>query len=221
MQLSQHGRKDFFEQSSCSSGGQEVPIVCADAAKLTAHLPIQSPQGCRTTLPRGGPLRCVLLICQCPEASPLQSPAFASVTAADSLFTAHVKAFLAPGCTLTTKFSVRRAQDTNSLSVFFSGGASPWPLVSTKVGVARAGFVAATTTAPTVSQGIVANLSRLERGLAVELASVASAATPDVSADSDSSTQASCATSVLDPSSRSLSSKVTAVPSDPSLGLTS
>ena len=40
---------------------------------------------------------------------------FASVTVADSPSTAHVKTSLAPGCTLTTKFSVRRAQDTNSL----------------------------------------------------------------------------------------------------------
>ena len=86
--------------------------------------------------------------------------------------------------------------------------------VSTKVGLARAGFVAATTAAPTV--GIVANLSRLGRGVAVELAAVASAATTDVTAVSESSAQSAAQRVVLDPSSRSLSSKVTTVPSDSS-----
>ena len=82
--------------------------------------------------------------------------------------------------------------------------------------MARAGFVAAAAAAPTV-----ANLSRLGRGLAVELAAVTSAATPDVTADSESSAQSAAQRLVLDPSSRSLSSKVTAVPSDSSLELTS
>ena len=71
------------------------------------------------------------------------------------------------------------------------------------------------------AQGIVANLSRLGRGLAVELAVVASVATPDATADSESSAQSPAQRLVLDPSSRSLSSKVTAVPSDSSLELTS
>ena len=60
----------------------------------------------------------------------------------------------------------------------------------------------------------MANLSRLGRGLAVELAAVASAATPDVTADSGSSAQSAQQLVVLDPSSLSLSSKVTAVPSE-------
>ena len=60
------------------------------------------------------------------------------------------------------------------------------------------------------------NLSRLGRGLAVELSSVASAATLDVTGDSESSAQSAAQRFVLDPSSRSLSSKVTAVPSDSS-----
>ena len=59
----------------------------------------------------------------------------------------------------------------------------------------------------------MANLSRLGRGLAVELAGVASAATPDVAAGSESSAQSAAQRVVLDPSSRSLSSKVTTVPS--------
>ena len=71
------------------------------------------------------------------------------------------------------------------------------------------------------AQGILANLSRLGRGLAVELAAVASAATPDVTADSESSAQPAAQRVVLDPYSHSLSSKVTAVPSDSSLELTS
>ena len=69
--------------------------------------------------------------------------------------------------------------------------------------------------------GFVANLSRLGRGLAVELAAVASAATPDVTGDSESSAQSAAQRVVLEPSSRSLSSKITAVPSDSSLELTS
>ena len=67
----------------------------------------------------------------------------------------------------------------------------------------------------------MANLSRVGRGLAVELAAVASAATPDDSADSESSAQSAAQRLVLDPSSRSLSSKVTAAPSDSSLEFTS
>ena len=77
-------------------------------------------------------------------------PSFVQTPCSDSLSTAHVETSLAPGCTLTTKFSVRRAQDTNSLAAFFRGGGSPRPFVSTKVGLARAGFVAAATAAPTV-----------------------------------------------------------------------
>ena len=74
---------------------------------------------------------------------------------------------------------------------------------------------------PLSAQGILANLSRLGRRLAVELAVVASAATPDVTADSESSAQPAAQRVVLDPSSRSLSSKVTDVLSDSSLELTS
>ena len=51
-------------------------------------------------------------------------------------------------------------------------------------------------------------LSRHGRGLAVELAAVASAATLDVTVDSESSTQAAVQRAVLDPFSRSTSSKV-------------
>ena len=115
-------------------------------------------------------------------------PAFASNTVAESLSTAHVKTSLAPGCTLTTKSSVRRAQDTNSLSVFFSGGGLPRPFVSTKVGLIRAGFAAANTATPTFC----------ERDFAV----VALAATLDVTVDSESSTQPAVQRVLLDPFSR-------------------
>ena len=50
--------------------------------------------------------------------------------------------------------------------------------MSTKVGLPRAGFVTVPLPRPLSPEGIVANLSRLGRGLAVELAAVASAATP-------------------------------------------
>ena len=65
----------------------------------------------------------------------------------------------------------------------------------------------------------MANLSRLGRDLAVELAAVTSAATPDGTADSESSAQPAAQRVVVDPSSRSPSSKVTAVPSDSRLEL--
>ena len=74
---------------------------------------------------------------------------------------------------------------------------------------------------PPSAQGIVATLSRLGRSLAVELASVASAATPDATVDSESSTQQAAQRVVLDPLHRSLSLKVTAVPVDSSLELAS
>ena len=60
----------------------------------------------------------------------------------------------------------------------------------------------------------MANQSRLGRDLAVELAVVASAATPDAAADSDSSVQPTVKRVVPAPHSRY--SKVTAVPSDSS-----
>ena len=74
---------------------------------------------------------------------------------------------------------------------------------------------------PLFAQGSVASQSRLGRGLAVELATVASAATPGATADSESSAQSTVQRVVLDPFPGSSSSKVTAVPSDSSLELTS
>ena len=128
------------------------PNVYADAARLPDLLQIQSPQGCRTILlPQGSSALCTIdlpAFAECPEASQLLLLHFASATVADSFSTAHVKTSLAPGCTLTTKFSVRRAQDTNSLSVFFNGGGFPKPFVSTQVGLVRAGFAAANTADP-------------------------------------------------------------------------
>ena len=90
------------------------------------------------------------------------------------------------------------------------------------VGLARAGFVAAATAAPTFfARDLWQICPRLGRGLAGELAAVASAATPDVTADAESSAQAAAQRVVLDASSRSLRSKVTVVPSDSSRELTS
>ena len=73
----------------------------------------------------------------------------------------------------------------------------------------------------TAAQGLWQNLSKLGRSLAVELAAVSSAAMPDVTADFESSAQPAAQRVVLDPSSRLLSSKVPAAPSDASLELTS
>ena len=119
--------------------------------------------------------------------------AFASATVADSFSTAHVKTSLAPGCTLTTKFSVRRAQDTNSLSVFFNGGGFPKPFVSTKVGLVRAGFAAANTDDPTV---FVADSAVV----VADFAAIAPAATLDATVDSEFSTQPIVQRTVLVPS---------------------
>ena len=127
---------------------------------------------------------------------------------------AHVKTSLAPGCTLTTKFSVRRAQDTNSLSVFFSGGGFPSPLVPTKVGLALAGFAAASTAAPIVcardcgkcGQGLDEALLLDFAVVVADFAVVALAATLDVTVDSESATQPAVQRVVLDPFSRSTSS---------------
>ena len=116
-----------------------------------------------------GHQHCVQLICHIRSVSrgiKTSIAAFASVTVADSLSTAPVKTSLAPGCTLTTKFSVRRAQDRNSLSVLFSGGGL------TRASRDHQGWIGSCW----IRSGchcrahclIVANLSRLGRGLAVE-----------------------------------------------------
>ena len=75
---------------------------------------------------------------------------------------------------------------------------------------------------PPSAQGTVATPSRLGRGLDVELAAVASAATLGATADSESSAQSAAQRVVRDPfPRRSPSLKVTAVLSDSSLELTS
>ena len=126
--------------------------------------------------------------------------AFASVTVADSLSTAHVKTSLAPGCTLTTKFSACRAQNTNSLSVLFNGGGFPKPFVSTKVGLARAGLLLRLTLPhPLSAQGTVASLTWLGRDLVADFAVVAFAAMLDATVDSESSSQPAVQRAVLDP----------------------
>ena len=112
-----------------------------------------------------------------------QLPLLRSLPTPLNLSTAHVKTSLAPGRTLTTKFSVRRAPDTNSLSLFFSGGGFPRPFVSTKVGLARAGLAADNT------QGTVVSLTRLGRGLVADFAVVALAATLGATVGSESPTQ--------------------------------
>ena len=126
--------------------------------------------------------------------------AFASATVADDLSTAHVKTSLAPGCTLTTKFSVRRAQDTNSPSVFFNGGGFPKPFVSTKVGLVRAGLAAADTAAPTVRERDCGKSDKAWTRPVADFAFVALAAMLDATVDSEFSTQAAVQRTVLDPS---------------------
>ena len=134
--------------------------------------------------------------------------AFASVTVADSLSTAHVKTSLAQGCTLTTKFSVRRAQDTNSLSVFFNGGSFPRPFVSTKVGLVRAGFAAANIADPTVcardcgksDKAWMRDFVADSAVVVADFAVVALAAMLDATVDSEFSTQPIVQRTVLDPS---------------------
>ena len=146
---------------------------------------------------------------------------YASVTIADSLSTAHVKASLAPGGR-SRRSSLCVVPKTRIHFPCFSAAEScQGPFCPPRLGLARARFVAATTAAPTVCGRDVATLSRLGRGLAVEFAAVASAATPELTADSESSAQCAAQRVVLDPLLRSLSLKVTAVPSDSSLWLTS
>ena len=118
----------------------------------------------------------IQLICQ--RSQSVQSittsvAAFASVTVTDSLSTAHVKTSLAPECTITTKFSVRRAQDTNSLSVLFSGGGFPSPLVSTRLHWFVLDLLRPTLAHRLFAQGTVASLTRLGRSLVADFAVVA------------------------------------------------
>ena len=74
---------------------------------------------------------------------------------------------------------------------------------------------------PPSAQGTVATPPRLGRGLDVELAAVASAATLGATADSEMFAQSAAQRVVRDPFPRWPSLKITAVPSDSSLELTS
>ena len=65
----------------------------------------------KSTLPQGSsPF--FQLVCQHSQSGITTSVAAFASNTVESLSTAHVKTSLAPGCTLTTKFSVRRAPDT-------------------------------------------------------------------------------------------------------------
>ena len=140
LQLSQLGtpwRKNLSEQSTCSSRRQGPHRLCR---RSQASNPSPGPEP--TRMSNDSPSTRVISTLYSSSASirrvsrgiKISVAAFASLTVADSLSTAH-----------TTKFSVRRAQDTNSPSV---GGGLPRHFVSNKVGLARAGFVAAATAAP-------------------------------------------------------------------------
>ena len=130
-----------------SSGGL---IVSADAAWLLALLLVQSPQGCRTTLPpRGSSALCTAdlpALAECPEASRLQS--------LRSLLSPTADPFHGPRQDISR--SRMYAHDEVLCAscprheLTFRVLPLPRPFVSTKVGLARAGFVAAATAAPTV-----------------------------------------------------------------------
>ena len=183
------------------------PNVCVDAARLPDLLQIQSPQGCQTILlPQGSSAPCTVDLPtfeECPKVS--QLPLLRSLLSPLPILlsTVHVETSLDPGCTLTTKFSVRRAQDTNSLSVFFSGGGFPKPFVSTpRLDWLVLDLLRLPRPHPLSAQGTVANLTRLGRDRVADFAAVALAAMLDATVGSVSSTQPAVQRVVLDPFSR-------------------
>ena len=177
LQLSQLGTL-FFPSSGC-------PIFCADAARLPALLPVQSHKRMSNDSASTRVISTVQLICQHSQSVIKTSvDAFASVTVADSLST--VKTSLAPRCTCVVPkrrihflcFPVAEAYQGLSCAPRLG-----WRVLdSWQLPLPR----------PLSAQGIVANLSRLGGVLAVELAAVASAATPDVTADSPFLISVSC-----------------------------
>ena len=168
LQLDQLGtsrRKNFSEQSSRSSSRQGVPTFMQTPPGFQTFSRSRAHKDVERLSFHKGHQHCVQLICQHSQSVQRHHNFCCCVrfcTVADSLSTVHVKTSLAPGCTITTKFSVRRSQDTNSLSVFFNGGGFPRPFVSTKVGLVRAGFAAANTAdLPLFAQETVADLTKL------------------------------------------------------------
>ena len=216
-QLGTSRREDLSEQSSCSSRRQ--PIVCADAARLLALHPIQSSQGCRTTSALC--TAALPIFTECPEASRLESlrslpsplPTLFPRPTSRRISLQDVRSRRSSLCVVP---KTRIHFPCSSVAEAYQGLSCPprldWLVLdSWRLPLPRR----------LSAQGIVASLSRLGRGLAVELAAVASATTPGVPADSESSAQSAAQRVVLDPSARSLSSKVTAARSDSSLELTS
>ena len=124
-------------------------LIFPNAARLPVFLQNQSQQGRPTILLPQGSSVCSWSASfrRVSRGVATSDAAFASVSVADSLSTARRHSLHGVD---SHKFTVRRAQDTSSLSVFFSGGGFPRPFVSTKVGLARAGLAAAYTPAPAV-----------------------------------------------------------------------
>ena len=181
LQLSQLGtsrRKDLSEQSSWG------PCVCADAAVLwpfswsRAHKDIE-----RHSPPRGSSALCTAdlpAFAECPEASRLQSlrsllsplPTLFPRPTSRHLSLQDVRSRRSSLCVV---LKTRIHFPCSSVAEAYQGLSCPprldWLVLdSQRLPLPR----------PLSAERIVANLSRLGRCLAVELAAVASAATPDV-----------------------------------------
>ena len=191
--------KDFSEQSSYSSSRQGSQRLCRRRQALRFSPHWRAHKDVERFSFHKGHQHCVQLICQ--HSQSVQSittsvAAFASATVADSLSTAHVKTFLPPGCTLTTKFSVRRAQDTDSVESFPNLSCPPrldWLVLD---------LLRLTRPHPLSAQGTGASLTRLGRDLVADFAVGTLAATLDATVGSVSSTPPDVQRVVLDPFSR-------------------
>ena len=156
LQLDQLGtsrRKNFSEQSSRSSSRQGVPTFVQTPPGFQTFSRSRAHKDVERFSFHKGHQHCVQLICKHWQSIQRHHNFCCCIRFCHCCrfpSHAHVKTSLAPGRTLTAKFSVRRAQDANSPSLFFNGGGFPRPFVSTKVGLVRAGFAAANTADPTV-----------------------------------------------------------------------
>ena len=145
---------------------------------------------------------------ECPEGITTSVAAFASVTVADFLSTAHVRTSHAPSAR-SQRSSLCVVPETR-IRFPCSSAVEAFPVLPCppRLDWLVPDLLRLTLPHPLFAQGTVARLTRLGRGLVADFAVVALAATHDVTVDSESSTQQAVQRVVLDPFTRSTSSKV-------------
>ena len=154
LQLDQLGtsrRKDFSEQSSRSSSRQGVPTFVQTPPGFQTFSRSRAHKDVERFSFHKGHQHCVQLICQHSQSVRRHHNFCCCIRFCHCCrFSFHgPRQEISRSRVHTHDEVLCRAQETNSLSVFFNGGGFPRPFVSTKVGLVRDGFAAATTADPT------------------------------------------------------------------------